>query len=201
MGLYTQLMVLGLCVFLLALVLTAGLRRYALSHRLIDIPNQRSSHNVPTPRGGGVAIVFSFLLVLAALGWANHITATLAIAFIGSGGCIALVGFLDDHGHIAARWRLLAHFCGAAWVLYYLGGLPPLDVLGYSLPSGVFSLVIGGFYVVWLLNLYNFMDGIDGLASVQAISVCLGGALLYCLVGQPGGALLPVMLARSKSVV
>lgn len=195
MGLYTQLLVLCLCVFLLAMALTAALRRYALNHSLIDIPNQRSSHSVPTPRGGGVAIVLSFLLVLAALGWANHITATLAIAFIGSGGCIALVGFLDDHGHIAARWRLLAHFCGAAWVLYYLGGLPPLDVVGYSLPSGVFSLVIGGFYVVWLLNLYNFMDGIDGLASVQAISVCVGGALLYCLVGQPGGALLPVVLA------
>lgn len=190
-----QLIVLCVGVFILAMVLTAALRRYALSHSLIDIPNQRSSHNVPTPRGGGVAIVLSFFLVLAALGWAQYITTTHTIALIGSGFCIALVGFLDDHGHIAARWRLVAHFCSAAWLLYWLGGLPPLDIFSFTLASGIFSFVIGVFYVVWLLNLYNFMDGIDGLASAQAISVTIGGVLLYFLVNEPQFALLPVTLA------
>jgi Fuc2NAc and GlcNAc transferase len=177
-------------IFLLALisaaVLTGLLRRYALASRLIDIPNARSSHSIPTPRGGGLSIVIVFLLGLPVLSGLGVLTPEAMWAIFGAGAWVALVGFLDDHGHIPARWRLLAHFIGAAWGLYWLGGLPPLV---FSLPSsglGILTIDLGWvgqilaiFYMVWLLNLYNFMDGIDGLASIEAITVCVGGALLY----------------------
>ena len=173
----TVLIVLALCA-LTALALTAAVRFYALSRSVLDIPNARSSHSVPTPRGGGVAIVASFLAGLLALtAFVLDIPPEVFWALLGAGTAIALLGFLDDHGHIAARWRLLGHFLAALWVLYWLGGLPPLGVFGATIDFGFFGYVLSAFYLVWLLNLYNFMDGIDGIAGVEAICVCLGGAL------------------------
>ena len=176
----TVLLIVSLAV--LAWFLTALLRRYALARSLLDVPNARSSHSLPTPRGGGVAIVVAFLLGLCVAFFTGlGIAAELFYALLGAGLGIALLGFLDDHGHIAARWRLLGHFLAAAWALYWLGGLPPLAVFGGLLQLSWVGHVLAAFYLVWLLNLYNFMDGIDGIASVEAICVCLGGAILYAL--------------------
>lgn len=175
--------------------LTWVLRRYALARSLMDIPNARSSHSVPTPRGGGVAIVLGFLLMLPVVAGMDLLPWPLTWALLGAGAGIAVLGFLDDHGHIAARWRLLGHFVGAAWALFWLGGLPPLALFGFTLDLGWVGHGLAAVYLVWLLNLYNFMDGIDGIASVEAICVCLGGALLYALLGQPGLALAPLLLA------
>ncbi len=183
----------------LSLMLTGGLRRYAIARRLIDIPNSRSSHTVPTPRGGGIAIVSSFLLALPVVAATGLVPWTVASALLGAGAGIALLGFFDDHGHIAARWRLLGHFSAAVWVLFWLGGLPPIVLFGVSLKFGWIGHVFAAVYLVWLLNLYNFMDGIDGIASVEAVCVCLGGALLYVLAGHSALALLPVVLACAVS--
>lgn len=181
----------------LSMLMTAVLRLYALERSLMDIPNARSSHAVPTPRGGGVAIVLCFLLALPLVALLGGISWAIACALLGAGGWVAVVGFLDDHGHIAARWRLLAHFAGAVWALAWLGGLPPLLVFGLVLSLGWLGHVLAAFYLVWLLNLYNFMDGIDGIASVEAICVCLGGAVLLALVGTISSALPLMILAAS----
>lgn len=161
--------------------LTWALRRYALARSIIDIPNARSSHSVPTPRGGGVAIVVTFLLALLLLGAVDFIGYRLMWALLGAGAGVSILGFLDDHGHIAARWRLLGHFVAAIWALFWLGGLPALPIFGSTIELGWFGHALAAVYLMWLLNLYNFMDGIDGIASVEAICVCLGGALLYGL--------------------
>ncbi|MEI6146392.1 MAG: glycosyltransferase family 4 protein [Methylococcales bacterium] len=188
---------------LLSSLLTGWLRRYALAASLIDIPNARSSHKLPTPRGGGLSIVIVFLLGLLAL-FAFDLVETLVLwALLGSGALVALTGFLDDHGHIAAGWRLLVHFSAAAWGLYCLGGLPPLilPVPGLSMMAldlGWIGQILAALYLVWLLNLYNFMDGIDGIASIEAITVSLGAALLYAM--QTGANTLwvtPVLLAMT----
>lgn len=178
-----------------SLLLTGVLRRYSLAHSLVDVPNARSSHAVPTPRGGGVAIVLSFLAALPLLAVLGFLAWPVMWALLGAGAWVAVVGFLDDHGHIAARWRLLAHFIGATWALGWMGGLPVLVVFGFDLVLGWLGYVLAALYLVWLLNLYNFMDGIDGIASVEAISVCLGGALLYVLLGEPTAAVAPLLLA------
>lgn len=180
-----------------SLLLTGALRRYALERSLIDIPNARSSHSIPTPRGGGVAIVLSFLAVLPVLGLLGLLSWHVMWALLIPGVWVAVVGFLDDHGHIAARWRLLSHFMAACWALVWLGGLPPLEIFGVRLALGWLGNVLAAFYLVWLLNLYNFMDGIDGIASVEAITTCLGGAVLYAMLGYSEHTLLPVMLAAS----
>lgn len=178
-------------------VLTYGLRRYALHKSLLDIPNGRSSHTVPTPRGGGVAIVIGYLIILVVAFGLKALPLSTFLGLFGAGSFIAGLGFLDDHGHIAARWRLLGHFLAAVWGLFWLGGLPPVSVLGIPQDLGIVGNVLAVFYLVWLLNLYNFMDGIDGIASVEAISVCLGVSLLYALDGTSGPIGLLVMLAAA----
>ncbi|MCU1716538.1 MraY family glycosyltransferase [Pseudomonas sp. 5P_3.1_Bac2] len=162
-------------------VLTALLRRYAIARSLLDVPNLRSSHSVPTPRGGGVAIVLSFIAATTVLYLQGLVALDLAVAILGAGGLTALVGFLDDHGHIQARWRLLAHFVAALWGLYWLGGMPQLELLGVTVQLGWLGQLLAVLYLVWMLNLYNFMDGIDGIAAIEAITVCLSAALLSYL--------------------
>jgi Fuc2NAc and GlcNAc transferase len=165
-----------------SLGLTGVLRRYALARSLLDVPNGRSSHSIPTPRGGGMAIVLTFSACLPVLWALDLVPVRLLVALSGSGGLVALVGFLDDHYHLARRWRLLFHFLAAAWALAWLDGMPVLTVGQISLPRGWLINAIAAVYAVWLLNLYNFMDGIDGIASIEAITVCMGGVLLYVIV-------------------
>lgn len=165
----------------LSLFLTGLLSRYALARSLMDVPNERSSHKLPIPRGGGLAIVLSFVLALPLLRAAELIDGPTVVILLGAASWVAFIGFLDDRRHMPARWRLLAHFSGAIWALVWLGRLPPLPVLGIAADLGWFAQPLAAVYLVWLLNLYNFMDGIDGLAGVETITVCFGGALLYWL--------------------
>lgn len=179
----------------ISLLLTSALRRYALAKSLIDVPNARSSHTVPTPRGGGVAIVLTFLFLLPVLAIFSLLSWSFTWGLLGAGAGIAVLGFLDDHGHIAARWRLLGHFSAAVWALFWMGGAPPLAVMGTTFDMGWVGIVLAMLYLVWMLNLYNFMDGIDGLASLEAIFVCLGAALIYALMGLSSLAWAPLLLS------
>jgi len=179
--------------FALAWLLTGALRRYALARNVIDVPNERSSHKTPTPRGGGISFVVAFVVGMLIMGAAGVVTWSLVYGLAVAGAWIALIGFLDDHGHIQARWRLLAHFIGAAWGLYWMGGAPALSIGGLLLAQGWVLNIAAAFYLVWLLNLYNFMDGIDGLASIEAICVTLGGGILYACTGT-GDAEQPTIL-------
>ena len=182
---------------LLSLFLTAALRRYALARSVMDIPNARSSHSVPTPRGGGVAIVISYLAAVPLLASNGLLPWPIALSLFGSGLIIAIIGFLDDHGHIAARWRLLGHFCAAGWALFWIEGMPAVQLFGTSVSLGWVGHVLAAFYLVWMLNLYNFMDGIDGIASIEAICVCLGISLIYWVGGFPNLIWAPLLLAAA----
>lgn len=187
-------------VFVLSVVATGVLRRYAVARRVLDIPNDRSSHSVPTPRGGGLAIVLAFCagaLTLAALGL---VPATVAIALVGGSAIVALVGFLDDHRSVTPAWRLIAHFAGAIWALSWLDGLPPIALFGRAADLGLLGDAIAAVALVWLLNLYNFMDGIDGIAGMEACTVCLGAALLHATRTDTGADwALPAMLGMASA--
>jgi Fuc2NAc and GlcNAc transferase len=183
-------------VFAASLLGTGAIRRYAQARRILDVPNERSSHAVPTPRGGGVAIAVAFLMAAALLGISGAIGMPTAVALEGAGILVALIGFVDDHRHVPAAWRLVAHFAAAAWVLAWSGGLVLAQLPGATIGLRVLGDGLAAVALVWLLNLYNFMDGIDGIAAVEAVTVCLGAALLYHL--HPGSreeAELPLVLA------
>ena len=191
-------------VFSLVLLAAAAgtwlLRHYALTHSVLDIPNDRSSHTTPTPRGGGVAIVLAFIAGILTFTVVGAVRSDVAIALLGAGTIVAIVGFIDDHEHIPARWRLLAHFSAAIWALVWLHGLPPIAVMGGTVNSGWLGDVLAIIALVWLLNLYNFMDGIDGIAGIETVTVCLAAVLVYAASGAPTSeSLLPATLGAATA--
>lgn len=177
--------------------LTVAMRRIAIRVRLIDKPNERSSHTVPTPRGGGVAFVLTSLLMLTLLSAIGEIDATSASALLIPGVLVALIGYLDDRGHVAARWRFLTHVAAAALSLWLVHPPKDLIVFGQSLPLGWLAWPIGGILLVWIINLCNFMDGIDGIAGVEAITVALGGALAWRLASDSSTGIVAVAFAAA----
>jgi Fuc2NAc and GlcNAc transferase len=177
-------------------LLTGALRGYAIKKGMMDIPNFRSSHTTPIPRGGGLAIVVTFLSGVAAFVALGQIGMVAAVSIGGAGAIAGTIGYIDDHRHVDARWRLLAHFCAAIWALAWLGGLPPLGVGDTTVNLGWLGHILAAIYLVWMLNLYNFMDGIDGIAGLQGVTVGLGVTTLH-LMHTPANAPwhLPALLA------
>jgi Fuc2NAc and GlcNAc transferase len=157
---------------------TRSVRAYALSRRLLDVPNQRSSHTVVTPRGGGVAIAAATLAGVGLLSAFGRLPPRGAIALMSAGLLVALVGFADDRRHVPVLWRLLGHVAAAILVLVALGGAPPLPLFGPVRDLGAIGALLVLLSVVWMINLTNFMDGIDGIAAVETITVCTGGFVL-----------------------
>ena len=181
--------------FFLALLLTWVIRQYARQH-LLDIPNQRSSHQQPTPRGGGLAIVLGFFAALSLAVLTDTLQACVLQLF-GASLMIAAIGFWDDHQALAARWRILVHIGAAAGALLIMPGLPALQIGAHSIEPGVIGWILALLFLVWMLNLFNFMDGIDGLAASEAvyIATALGG---FMLVIEPPLALPALALAAAS---
>jgi len=160
---------LGLCAGLLSLFLTWVIWQYARQH-LLDIPNQRSSHQQPTPRGGGLAIVLGFFAALGLAVLCNALQAEVLPLF-GTSLLIAAIGFWDDHQPLAARWRMLVHIAAAAGALLIMPELPVLQMRAVVIEADGIGWILALVFLVWMLNLFNFMDGIDGLAASEAVFV------------------------------
>lgn len=154
--------------------------RYALRESLLDVPNDRSSHSVPTPRGGGLAIAVVTLCGTALAAATGLVPMRLAIAIVVGGTLIAGVGFIDDRRGLSPSTRALAHTAAALWTVVWLGGLPDLDVGAGKVHLGWWGGALAVAGIVWVTNLYNFMDGIDGLAGGEAtlVGTCAGMLLL-----------------------
>jgi Fuc2NAc and GlcNAc transferase len=159
-------------------LLTQFIRSVAAGRGVLDVPNARSSHGVPTPRGGGLAIVLVTTAALLVLALRGTVRLDLLAAVAGGGLAVAFVGFADDRCSLSAATRLTVHFAAALWALAWLRGLPPLRVGADLVSFGWSGYVFGALGIVWAVNLFNFMDGIDGIAASEAIFVVIAGALL-----------------------
>jgi len=171
---------------LLAAALTGFTRRAALAHGVLDVPNERSSHAVPTPRGGGVSIVIASIGAFCSLHAFGAIDFDLFAALAGGGLAVAIVGLMDDRSPLPAGVRLLVHLAAAVWAVAWLLGFPEPEARGLYLCVAVGARVGAVAAIAWALNLYNFMDGIDGIAAVEAIFMSWAGALLLLLAGTSG---------------
>lgn len=169
----------GMSALAICYVITQLIRRAAGTLGLIDVPNERSSHARPTPKGGGLAIAVSSLAAMGALVALGVMQGRLFLAVAPGGAAVAAVGIIDDIRPLSARIRLFVHFMAAAWAVVCIGPVeffhyiaphtPELNWLGYGLSTVA---------IVWFLNMYNFMDGIDGIAASQAVFMSCGVALL-----------------------
>jgi Fuc2NAc and GlcNAc transferase len=167
-------------------LMTEALRRYAIRADLIDRPNERSSHSIPTPRGGGLAIAAVSIAGLGLLCVLHILPVRVFAALAGGGLAVALVGFVDDRHTLPPRIRLGVHMLAAVWCLVWLHGLPPMLIGGRLVHLSVSGYVLGTLAIVWVLNLFNFMDGIDGIAASEAIFVTCGAAVLAAVSGTSG---------------
>jgi Fuc2NAc and GlcNAc transferase len=156
---------------LLSFLLTAFIRNFAIKRKVFDYPNKRSSHSLPTPSGGGLAIVISWYAGLTVFYLTGLVESRLYYALM-CGSLLAFVSLLDDFIGMPVILRLIVQFSVAVMSFYFMGGLRPLVTLGIEInyPLFIYPLVIVG--MVWFINLFNFMDGIDGIASVQALIIC-----------------------------
>ena len=191
----------GLTTFSLALLvsflLTKGAYRFALRKNVLDIPNDRSSHSTPTPRGGGLGIVLTFLPALLLLKYFGILSTDMLTALLGGGSLIALVGWMDDLKPIPARWRFLIHAIAAGWAIYWIGGVTELTFGHHVIHLGIAGSILTFLGILWMINLYNFMDGIDGLAAGEALTTGLAGWILFWSARSDSSSFLPALLAAS----
>jgi Fuc2NAc and GlcNAc transferase len=188
---------------LVLFVASAAITRQLIvnSHRFskMDIPNERSSHITPTPRGGGIAFVATSLLGFLLLLLNNAFNESELFSLCCAGVIVAIAGHLDDRQKISgATVRLVLHVISAIILIVGVGIPSELALFDRMVNTGIVGSILGVVYLVWLLNLFNFMDGTDGIAASEAIFVLLAGALLnFHVISDANHSAAAVVLAAS----
>ena len=171
-------------------------RRWSLRRNLLDVPNDRSSHTIPTPRGGGLVIAILSLVGYAIMG--SIFDAPFSRGYFIGAVLVSVVSWLDDLYSLPFWSRLLVHFAAAAALVTDLGFWTRLAIplTSTDIPLGTyFGAVVTVLWIVWFVNAYNFMDGVDGIAALQAVVAFGAWALHGYLFGQSGLLLFASMLA------
>jgi UDP-N-acetylmuramyl pentapeptide phosphotransferase/UDP-N-acetylglucosamine-1-phosphate transferase len=163
-----------LSVFLLfaSFTLTWFYKRFSLRKNIIDIPNERSSHTIPTPRGGGLAIIVAWFLGITILFVTSRLESKLYYSLL-CGIPLAAVSLIDDIFKLKPWVRLLIMFISSTLAILFIAGSENNSMIA---PDGKFRYILLPVFivgVVWFINLFNFLDGIDGYASIEAILVSI----------------------------
>ncbi len=166
-------LVLCLLPLLISLVMSRIIIHY-FGRRLLDEPNIRSSHQTPTPRGGGIALAAGVVITVLIVLWLAHKDAPRIYWLLVPSGLIAILGICDDLFNLNIGLRLVVQFLLAGLGIYFIGMNNEWSPSIRLLITGLLIL-----FIVWMTNLYNFMDGINGLAALEAISVCIAMAFIY----------------------
>jgi Fuc2NAc and GlcNAc transferase len=185
-----------LATFGLSVALCGVYLRFARSRQLLAVPNERSSHSQPTAHGGGLALVSAFTLglLLAALMYGTWEPSFLVLA--GLALILMVVGVVDDLKGLTVRLRMTLYTLACFWLAATL-----LPVIGSDtvLRNAALLLLATG-AMLWALNLYNFMDGIDGIAALQTVLACCCAAWLSWQTGHGDQyALFCLLLAAAHS--
>ena len=157
-------------------IVLAGLQRRAI----LDLPNDRSSHVQPTPRGGGIAVVAILLPSWGLIHFLDGRSDPSLWLVIGGILALAVLSWIDDLHSLSARLRLICH--GLA-VIVVLANLPANALIFQGLLPPLADHIATAILWLWFINLFNFMDGIDGIAGVEALSIALGLALIVTVSG------------------
>ena len=164
--------------FLLSTILTYYIKNHAIKNSLLDEVNERSSHTVATPHGGGIAIAIVYFMGISYLFFIDSLDSSLYGALL-LGSIISIVSYFDDLYGLSAKIRLLTQAIVAILGLYFLGGLNSLDLFLFHIDNQILTNIFAFMLIVWFINLYNFLDGIDGYAGSEAIFLSLAGFFLF----------------------
>jgi Fuc2NAc and GlcNAc transferase len=163
---------------LFGIIATPFYIRYARRNKIVDVPNHRSSHTTITPRGGGIFLAFGSLLFgclyLLSIEQTNNAWAFLAISF-----GIALLGLIDDLRALPSILRLGIQLGLTATLFLLLHTNLQFTIFNFQLANHTWLAM--GVFTIWIvacLNIYNFMDGIDGIATLQGIATAAGWSII-----------------------
>lgn len=176
--------------FLVVLIGTKLFQIYAVKKNLLDYPNERSAHVQVKPRGAGIVFVFFWSLFALGLVFFKLASWSDVLPLLPGALIVATVGYLDDRYHLPARWRFLAYLVAAVLSAWFLKNFTAIGLGTVYLHIGILGSILAVLILLWSTNLFNFMDGTDGLSTVEALFVLgMGGAFLW-LVQAQGLALL-----------
>jgi Fuc2NAc and GlcNAc transferase len=178
-------------------VILGALLKYKIGVLALDVPNYRSLHTYPTPKGGGVVIVGIVIVCSGTLIWfypeLGRVFSALGITAV----MLGTVGWLDDHRNLRIRTKLLVECVVSVGVIWLIGPVQSVQLMGFEILglSPFLVIPIAFLWLVWMTNLYNFMDGMDGLVTSQAIMSAIVIAGWFLLYGNIGIALFCFALA------
>ncbi|MCT7610739.1 glycosyltransferase family 4 protein [Aliarcobacter butzleri] len=163
---------------LISFLLTYFIKNYMIKKSLVASVNERSSHTVPTPHGGGIAIAITWFIGLFYLFFIGQIENNLFYALL-FGAVISIVSFFDDIYELSPKLRLIIQAIVAIGGLYFLGGFETLTFGIFDIQNSIFTNIFAFFMIIWFINLYNFLDGINGYAGSEAVFLSLAGFILF----------------------
>ncbi|MCT7650818.1 glycosyltransferase family 4 protein [Aliarcobacter butzleri] len=163
---------------LISFFLTYFIKNYMIKKSFVASVNERSSHTVPTPHGGGIAIAITWFIGLFYLYFIGQIENNLFYALL-FGAVISIVSFFDDIYELSPKLRLIIQAIVAIGGLYFLGGFETLTFGIFDIQNSIFTNIFAFFMIIWFINLYNFLDGINGYAGSEAVFLSLAGFILF----------------------
>lgn len=163
---------------LISFFITYFVKNYAIEKSLVAEVNERSSHTIPTPHGGGIAIAITWLLGLLFLLFTNQIPTELFYALL-VGFIISIVSFFDDIYELSPKLRLSVQSFVAFLGIWCLGGFQALNFGFFTIENSLLTNIFAFFLIIWFINLYNFLDGINGYAGSEAVFLCIAGFILF----------------------
>lgn len=159
-------------------LLSYFIKNHYIKNALVDKVNERSSHVVPTPHGGGIAIALTWFSGLFYLHVTDNIDSNLFYALL-FGILISVVSFFDDIYELSAKVRLFVQAIVSIGGIISLGGFTSLDIFVFTIDNPLITNTFAFFLIVWYINLYNFLDGINGYAGNEAVFLGLAGFILF----------------------
>ena len=176
-------MALAVAVVALVFVVSFGgtglILRFLEKRAILDHPSERSSHSAPIPKGAGIAVIAVVLSAWMGLAWGTPAAGAAAIVS-GAALFLAIFSWVDDLGGLNPLWRLLGQ--GVAVAVVLVQAPPGGPFFGGLLPPFA-DLLAAGLFWMWFINLFNFMDGIDGIAGIETAAIGLGVALVALVAG------------------
>ncbi len=163
---------------LISFFLAYFIKNYMIKKSFVASINERSSHTVPTPHGGGIAIAITWFIGLFYLYFVGQIEENLFYALL-FGAVISIVSFFDDIYELSPKLRLIVQAIVAISGLYFLGGFETLTLGIFDIQNPIFTNFFAFFMIIWFINLYNFLDGINGYAGSEALFLAVAGFILF----------------------
>ena len=167
-----------LILFLISFSFTYFIKNYMIKKSLVASVNERSSHTTPTPHGGGIALCLTWFIGLVYLYFIGEIEPSLFYALL-FGAIISIVSFFDDIYELSPKLRLIIQATVAIGGLYFLGGFETFTFGIFDISNPILTNVFAFFMIIWFINLYNFLDGINGYAGSEAVFLALAGFVLF----------------------